>query len=135
MVEELIQWSKQVQCFTVLILDNCDDILSSNIRGDFIDLINFLVRNSNNSIHVIVVAQAKLLLLDNFAQWTVRELTTENSVKLLQKLAPGVPSSQAELISSLVERCPLALKVVGSLLHLNGGDSYSDKNARSRVET
>ena len=124
-VEELIQWSKEVQCFTVLILDNCDDVLSSNIRGDFVDLINFLVQNSNNSIHIIVVAQAKLLLLDNFAQWTVRELTTENSVKLLQKLAPGVPSSQAELISSLVERCPLALKVVGSLLHLNGGDTLT----------
>jgi hypothetical protein len=46
-------------------------------------------------------------------------------VKLLQKLAPGVPSNQAELISSLVERCPLALKVVGSLLHLNGGDTLT----------
>jgi hypothetical protein len=28
--EELIQWSKQVECFTVLILDNCDDILTGN---------------------------------------------------------------------------------------------------------
>ena len=67
-VEELIQWSKQVECFTVLILDNCDDVLSSNIRGDFIDLVYFLVQNSNNFVHIIVVAQAKLLLLDNFAQ-------------------------------------------------------------------
>ena len=123
----MILWSKQVECFTVLIFDNCDDILSSKVRDDFIGLITILVQNSNNLIHVMVVSQAKLLLLDKFAQWTVKELSTEDSVELLQKLAPGIVPSQAELISNLVERCPLALKVVGSILHLNGGDILTNK--------
>lgn len=124
---ELFLWITRVRCSTVLILDNCDDVLSSKVRYDFIDLVTFLLQNSNHFVHIIIVAQSKLLMFDNFAHWTVKELSTEHSVHLLQKLAPGVPASQAELISNLVERCPLALKVVGSLLHLNGGDLLTKK--------
>ena len=125
-IEEVVLWSKRVKCFTVLILDNCDDIISNELRDEFINLVYLLVESSDKYVHVVVVTQAKLRLLDNFDQWTVKELSTEASVQLLQKLAPGINSSQALAVSEFVERCPLALKVVGNILHIYG-DTLTQK--------
>lgn len=126
-IEELVVWSNNVQCFTVIILDNCDDLVSSSRKHLFVELISLLVKQSDNLVHVIVVTQARMLLLDHFDRWTVKELSTKDSVKLLQKLAPGINVSHAETVSNFVERCPLALKVVGNILHLYGGDTLTEK--------
>ena len=123
-VEELLLWSKGVDCFTVLILDNCDDLISSKLKFDFVDLVYHI---AGSFVHIIVVSQAKLLLVDSFDQWSVKELSTDDSVELLQKLAPGIGSSHAKTVSEFVERCPLALKVVGSILHHYGSDTLTRK--------
>ena len=126
-IEQLILWSEKVKCFTVLILDNCDDIITTSHKDRFINLVLTLIRGSKNYIHVVFVTQAKVLLVDNFEQWTVQEMTTRDSVELLQKMAPGITSDDAETVSNYVERCLLALKVVGIMLHLYGSDTLTKK--------
>ena len=126
-IEQLILWSEKVECFTVLILDNCDDIITTYHKDQFINLVLTLIRGSKNYIHVVFVTQAKVLLVDSFEQWTVQEMTTRDSVELLQRVAPGITSDDAETVSNYVERCPLALKVVGIMLHLYGSDTLTKK--------
>ena len=120
LIEELQKWSKGINCTTVLILDNCDDILSSLIRDNFISQIDMLIQYSQSNLHIILVSQEKLVLLDWFDRWTVKELSNDSSIELLEKLAPGIKYSHAKTVAELVGRCPLALKVVGNLLHIYG---------------
>ena len=121
-IEELKYWSKAINQTTVLILDNADVVLTNSFHQNFIDLINLLVHYSKFQLHVIVVSQEKLLLLENFDRWIVRELSQNASVELLKKLAPGIDDSQLNNIAELVQGCPLALKVIGSILNVYGQD-------------
>ena len=45
--EELQRWSETIKCTSVLILDNCDDILVGMFRHEFLSLINPLVLKSH----------------------------------------------------------------------------------------
>ena len=119
-VEDLQSWSATIHCTTVLILDNCDDILASSSRNEFIDLINSLVPKSQFNLHIVVVSREKLLFLNSFACWTVRELSQSASIQLLDQLAPAVSHDHLREVAELVQGCPLALKVVGQLLHIHG---------------
>ena len=119
-VEDLRSWSATIHCTTVLILDNCDDILASSSRNEFIDLINSLVPKSQFNLHIVVVSREKLVFLNSFAYWTVRELSQLASIQLLDELAPAVNHDHLREVAELVQGCPLALKVVGQLLHIHG---------------
>lgn len=120
LIEELLKWSEGISCTTVLILDNCDDILSSSIREEFMNQVNLLIQHSHHNLHVVIVSQEKLVLLDWFDRWTVRELNMTSSITLLEKLAPGIDHSHAKTVAELLGGYPLALKVVGQLLHTYG---------------
>ena len=61
-----------------------------------------------------------------FSQWTIKELNQSASVQLLDKLAPAINHSHLIDIARLVEGNPLALKVVGRLLH-SQGDKLANK--------
>ena len=91
-----------------------------SVRYYFIHLIKSLVHISRLQIHIIVVSQEKLILLDNFDWWTVKELNQSSSVLLLNKFAPDVGKIKLKKIAKLLQGCPLALKVVGRLLNLRG---------------
>ena len=118
--EELQSWSETVKCTNILILDNCDDILASTFRHEFLSLINSLVIKSHFKLHIIIVSREKLLYLDSFDCWTVRELNQSASVQLLDTLAPAIDNESLTEAAELVEGCPLALKVIGQLLHIHG---------------
>ena len=118
--EELQRWSETINCTSVLILDNCDDILVGMSRYEFLRLVNLLVTKSYFKLRIIVVSHEKLLYLDSFDSWTVRELNQSVSVQLLDKLAPAIDNKNLTTVADLVEGCPLALKVIGQLLHIHG---------------
>ena len=61
-----------------------------------------------------------MLYLDSFDSWTVRELSQSASVELLDMIAPAIDNKSLREIAELVEGCPLALKVIGQLLHIRG---------------
>ena len=118
-IKELKQWSKAINQTTVLIFDNADVIPSTSFRinTNFMDLISSLVHNSEMQLHIIIVSQEKLLPL---RRWTVKQLSQQASVELLNKLAPSIADSQLNKIAGLLQGCPLALKVIGNILDIYG---------------
>lgn len=63
-----------------------------------------------------------MLFSDGFDRWTVKNLSQSASVQLLDELAPAIGYDQLITIVELVEGCPLALKVIGQLLHIYGAE-------------
>lgn len=117
-VKDLLTWSEKIQCPTVLILDNCDDLIFHDLaREKLAQLMNQMLQNSKDQLHIIVTSRQQLYLLDDFESLTIKELNKDASIKLLQLLAPNISANHSEIVASLVEGCPLALKVVGILLH------------------
>ena len=122
MMQELLWWSKTIQCHTVLILDNFDDLLNNlRTRDTFIKLIERMIYNSKGNLFIIITSRQKLLTLSDFNFVVVNELSANSSIEILSKLAPNISKEDTELIVSHVDGCPLALKIVGMLLHFNGG--------------
>ena len=125
-VEKLKQWSKSINCTTVLILDNTDIILVGSLRKKFINVITSLIHSSELHLHIIVVSREKVLFLENFDWWTVRELSQQASVELLNELTPDIASNHMTVIAELLQGHPLALKITGSILHVYGKDSIPE---------
>ena len=109
-----------MKCTNILILDNCDDILISEYHQGFLSLINTLVIKSKFKLHIIIVSQERLLYLDDSDCWTVKELNQSESIQMLvnNKKAPAIDDETLKVAADLVEGCPLALKVIGQLLHM-----------------
>lgn len=117
-MKNLVTWSKKIQCPTVLILDNCDDLISSDMAQDnLVQSMKKMLQNSKYLLHIIVTSRQQLYILDDFESLVIKELSKAASIKLLQLLAPNISANHSEVVASLVEGCPLALKVVGMLLH------------------
>lgn len=117
-IDNLLKWSTMIDCRTVLILDNCDDIIHSEVpRERLIELIKAMIKNSNYHLHIIITSRQQILLVDDFESVVIKELSEAASVELLELLSPRIARSHAEQVAALVEGCPLALKVVGKLLH------------------
>ena len=102
-----------MKCTSVLILDNCDDILISEYRQEFLSFIDALVMRSEFKLHIIMVSQERLLYLDDFDCWTIKELNQSASIEMLDKIAPAIDNETLQTAAELVEGCPLALKVIG----------------------
>jgi archaellum biogenesis ATPase FlaH len=117
-LDSLLRWSRDIDCHTLLILDNCDDIIqSATQRERFIYLLKAMVENSKENLHIILTSRQQILILDDYESLVIKELSDSASIELLSQLAPKLSQNHSELVASLVEGCPLALKVVGRLLH------------------
>lgn len=117
-LDQLLKWSSGIDCLTVLILDNCDDIIFYEVlRERLIELIKAMINNSNNHLYVLITSRQQIILLDDFESIVIKELSLAASIDLLLHLSPGISRPHAEQVALLVEGCPLALKVVGKLLH------------------
>ena len=128
-LKELTEWSEKLNNTTVLIFDNCDSVLihKNSLRNKFFDLIYLLIEKSHHLLHIIVVSQEKVQLLDMFDQFEVKELDEISSVELLQKLTPNItiPRNQSIFVAKLLQGCPLALKVIGKMLDLYGSQAIN----------
>ena len=115
--DELINWSESINCFTVLILDNCDDVISL-FRDEFIYFSKSLVHRSHDNLHIIITSRIKLSKW--FVSWTVNEQDMTASILLLEKIVPGICVDNLTEIAEVVDGCLLALKVIGQLLDRSG---------------
>ena len=120
-VQHLISWSQTITIPTVLILDNCDrQVYEPTRRGRFIVFLRKLIKLSNNKLSIIFTSEQHIFLEDDFEKFKIGELSEPASIKLLQLLAPNITVEDAKIVVDSVERCPLALKVLGRLIHFNG---------------
>ena len=112
--DDLLMWAHKLKVPTLLIFDNCDELLHKN-KDPFQILINNLVGQSQ-FLKVMLTAKQMTSFLDSFRNFTLRELTLESAANVLQKLSNSLNRTAALEIAKLVGNVPLALQVVGSLL-------------------
>ena len=126
-VQKLLKWSDNISCPTILILDNCEDILGSSSRDKFISLIDSLITRSQSNLHIITVS-SDTQSLNSFNHWAVANLSLSASVQFLEKMAPVnlIDNSYLTAIAELVEGHPLALKIIGKLLNDSQGKHIVD---------
>ena len=112
--EYLLMWASKLKVPTLLIFDNCDELLHKH-KDSFQMLMKNLVRQSQ-FLKVMLTAKQITSLLGSFKNFTLRELSTKSAANVLQKLSNSLNRTMAQEIASLVGNVPLALQVVGSLL-------------------
>lgn len=114
----LCEWSEKLNSWSVVILDNCDDILHGELRNEFITVIrNHLRQVRALNLSIIITSQERLFFLgETFKSWPLKELSQGSSIALLQHYVPDLSDKYAQKFSTVVGHCPLALKVVGKLL-------------------
>ena len=118
---ELQKWAKTVKTPTVLILDNCDNLLQSSDKRKFIYSVKTIIKLAHYKLKVIITSQKHVRFLDDFLRYQIAELSPPMSIKLLRKKYPLLLTAASnETIFRMVSaagHCPLALKVIGSLLN------------------
>ena len=113
--EELLMWASKLKVSTLLIFDNCDELLHKR-RNTFQNLMKNLVIRSQ-LLKVMLTAKQMTSFLGSFNNFTLRELSAESAASLLlQKLSENLNKTLALEIARLVGNVPLALQVIGSLL-------------------
>ena len=112
--EYLFMWASKLRVPTLLIFDNCDELLHKH-KDPFQNLIKNLVRQSW-FLKAMLTAKQMTSFLVSFRNFTLRELSADSAANVLQKLSNNVNRTMALEIASLVGNVPLALQVIGSLL-------------------
>ena len=112
--EDLFRWASKLRVPTLLIFDNCDELLYKH-KDAFQNLVKKLLRKSQ-CLKVMFTAKQMISFLVSFKNFTLRELTSESAANVLLKLSNSLNRTMALEIAGLVGNVPLALQVVGSLL-------------------
>ena len=112
--EYLFMWASKLKVTTLVIFDNCDELLHKH-KDPFQNMIKNLFKRSQ-CLKVVLTAKQMTSFLGPFKNFTLRELTSESAASVLQKLSNSLNRTMALEIARLVGNVPLALQVVGSLL-------------------
>ncbi len=116
----LLEWAKSVENKTLLILDNCDELLFNGMHVDyqFKELLQALSQASI-SLHILTTTRQKISVIHGLS-YRLTNLSDKAAVDLLkQKSISTLTQEQAVTIAELVGNIPLALHVVGSLINDN----------------
>ena len=118
-IEVLLKWSKDIKCPTVLILDNTEDIVfNEKSKEDLLKNVQAMVMNAHPNLHVVVTSQLQLSTTYINTREYIYSLSLNSSIELINKITTINEGDAAEL-ATLVGGCPLALKIVASLLRLH----------------
>ncbi len=125
---DLVQWAGTLASKHVLILDNCDGILSGEEKDKFMRLINDLFKQSTyNHLSIVITSQTRVTFINQRAiTYHISELPPTASLALLQAIVTNkhnITKEVGEKVATLVGRCPLALKVVAVTMRDFPGDS------------
>ena len=119
-IEVLLKWSKDIKCPTVLILDNTEHIVF-NKTEDILKNVQAMVMNAHSNLHVVVTSQYQLSTTYINTREYIYNLSLNSSIELINKISllTTINEGDAAELATLVGGCPLALKVVASLLRLH----------------
>ena len=116
-VERLLKWARKQHDRTLLILDNCDDILHRQ-KEALQGIVKKLTQFSQN-LKIILTSRWKTYTQFNQFPYTLQELSTVASCTLLQNtVTSGINRTSCDAITNLTGNVPLALQVVGALLNI-----------------
>ena len=116
-IERMFRWARDLNYNTLLILDNCDNIIQTD-KDDFQRVIQIVVEMSP-IIKVLITSRHKVSLLDDSYRYTLHELSHHSACQLLEATVKCIKldSDTRGVIANLTGNVPLALRVIGSLLN------------------
>ena len=108
-------WAAKCTSRTVLILDNCDDLIDRS-RELFLEMITDTVQYTS-ILKILVTSQLRLHSLETeISNFHLNPLCYKSSFLLLTQMFPTLSAEHAESLVHLSGNVPLALKLVGALL-------------------
>ena len=116
-IERMFRWARGLSYNTLLILDNCDDIIQTD-KDDFQRVIQTVVEKSP-IIKVLITSRHKVSLLDDSYRYTLHELSHYSACQLLEATVKRIKLdfNTRGVIANLTGNVPLALRIIGSLLN------------------
>ena len=117
----LKDWSRQIQMQVTFVLDNADDILESEQRSSFLDILPEMTQLSEKKLTFVITSREQFKVRDLLLKEVVlSSLSTDHAKEVLISRVSdkeiGENLSKTEEIVKLCGRVPLALCIVGSLL-------------------
>ena len=117
----LTDWSRQIQMQVTFVLDNADDILESEQRSSFLDILQEMTQLSEKKLTFVITSREQFKARDLLLKEVVlSSLSTDHAKEVLISRVSdkeiGKNLSKTEEIVKLCGRVPLALCIVGSLL-------------------
>ena len=124
--KKLIVWAKELTNDTVLILDNCDDVLQRNKthENNFKEMLIELLKASKY-LRILTTSRAQMLIVGGFRPYPLKELDSSSAITLLQLRSNLVTSDEGKVIAELVGNNPLALGIVAELINANSSPPHA----------
>ena len=132
-VDPVLAWARELKVETLLILDNCDNLLHKN-QEKFQTLLKNMIKYSPY-LKVLLTAKHVVSFLHSFRNFTITELTPEHATELLMITSELSNRTMAATIASLVGNVPLALQVVGEILNERSVESVIKQLQTNRIST
>ena len=117
----LKDWSRQIEMQVTFVLDNADDILESEQRSSFLDILREMTQLSEKKLTFVITSREQFKVRDLLLKEVVLSSLSTDQAKevLISRVSDeeiGKNLSRTEEIVKLCGRVPLALCIVGSLL-------------------
>ena len=117
----LKDWSRQIPVQVTFVLDNADDILETEQRSSFLDILQEMTQLSEKKLTFVITSREQFKVRDLlFKEVVLSSLSTDHAKEVLISRVSdkeiGENLSKTEEIVKLCGRVPLALCIVGSLL-------------------
>ena len=114
----LLEWAKGVKKDTLLMLDNCDNILGIEEHGQkLIELIANILEQSSSTLRLIVTSRHKMVMPSlGFKPYYLRELDNDSAVQLILRSNHIISENDGKRIAALVDNNPLALHICADLV-------------------
>lgn len=110
---DLIEWMEDLKFSTVVILDNCDDVLEGHLQDDLFDLIQKL-HNASNLVKTISTSRVHFTPT-GVKHFPLGALDVISSTDLLQCECENINNEEARQIAGLVGCNPLGLLLAAGL--------------------
>ena len=124
--DRLEKWVWNQFSNTLIILDNCDELLEYT-QDKFLEAIRLLtVASSQKRVRFILTSQRQITDIGNFIVHSIYNLSTEASIELLGRVASGLSKEQMTQIADLTGNVPLALDVIGAIFNYPGAPAAEE---------
>ncbi|XP_028396945.1 uncharacterized protein LOC114520812 [Dendronephthya gigantea] len=135
----LMFWLKNIKTKVVLVMDNVEQLVESDVKSQFHELLLTLRRNSHHHLHILTTTRTELVIPEQPpVNYLMKKLDENSSIELLKKCCPKEDVEDA-YFPELTELCgfvPLALSIAGAIIldHNDLLEIKSNHNLRLIIE-
>ena len=115
--EDLIKWLRKLFWNSLIIIDDCDNLVHNN-RTTFFHALEKIVEQTPR-IKVLITSREVTIHLEYVRRYRIYELSKRASCELFEQILPvgtNLTTTEIEEIAKLTGNAPLALQIVGALL-------------------